>query len=136
MRTISNDYREVELLDLCPVRTNRGPFLVLQQGYAPGDADLRESLFVLRRDGSWVDVNVYLSAGDPELMSEALFSSAQQVMELFADLPAEPRVAELPVSEAGLRAWLEQHPRGTLLSAARTWVASYRERHRQRAAGT
>ena len=61
MRTISNNYQDVELLDLGSEGEMRGPFLVMQEGCTPGEEALRESLFVLRPDGCWVDVNVYLS---------------------------------------------------------------------------
>jgi len=137
METLSNDYRDVELLDLgSEQERQRGPFLVVQAGYTPGDEDVYESLFVLRPDGCWVDVNVYLSSGKPELLDEAVFTSAQQVMELLDNLPPEPKVAELPVSEEGLRAWLEAHPPGAMLEMARHWLAHYRERQQQRADGS
>ena len=130
MPTISNDYHRVQVWNLSPDDEQRGPYLVTQTGCAPSAEDTPESLFVLRPDGTWVDINAYLSAEQPDQLDEAVFESMATIVHLLERLPPQPTIAQLPVSEERLRLWLEQHPPGTLLETARRWLAQYRERRR------
>ncbi|MGC8988601.1 MAG: hypothetical protein ACP5MD_00595 [Verrucomicrobiia bacterium] len=132
MPKITNDYSKVQVWDLSPLPNERGPFLVTQTGYPPGSDDVAESLYVLRPDGTWADINAYLSAENPSLMDEALFESMPAVIHLLESLPPQPTIASLPVSEERLRAWLERHPPGTLLETVRRWIAEYRVRRKQK----
>ena len=85
MRTISNNYRDVHVLNLGSGR-ERGPYLVTQTGVAPNDSLAKERMFVLRPDGRWVDFNAYACQGKPEAMDEVVFSTTAEVMETFAKL--------------------------------------------------
>lgn len=134
MPKLTNDYNKVEVWDLSSSDRERGPFLVTQIGYPPGSDDTSESLYVLRPDGTWADINAYLSAEDEGLMDEALFASMSKIVDLLEKLPTEPKIANLPVNEERLRQWLDQHPPGTLLETARRWIAEYRSRQKQRKA--
>ena len=51
MRTITNDYRDAQILNLGSVG-ERGPYLVTQTGVAPRDSLPKTRMFVLRPDGS------------------------------------------------------------------------------------
>src|ERR1043166_1176861 len=117
MRTITNDYRDAQILNLGS-GSDRGPYLVTQTGVAPGDAIPKTRIFVLRPDGFWVDFNAYASKGKPEAMDEIVFSTTTQVMEIFGKLFGSPRVLALPVDEEGLKAWLERQKGGNPLEAA------------------
>jgi hypothetical protein len=86
-------------------------------------------MFVLRPDGKWADFNAYASQGKPEAMDEIVFSDMGQVIALFGKLMGSPQVAELPVDEAGLQAWIERQKGGNPLQAARDWAVQYRARH-------
>src|SRR5262252_9794090 len=131
MRTITNDYRESQILNLGS-GAERGPYLVTQTGVSPKDAIPKTRMFVLRPDGSWVDFNAYASQGKPEAIDEVVFSTTTQIMETFGKLFGQPRVLALPVDEAGLKAWLERQKDGNPLEAARAWAAGYHERHRKK----
>lgn len=135
MPAISNDYSRVQVWSLSPSAEKRGPYLVTQTGYAPGSDDAMETLYVLRPDGTWADINAYLSSDEPQLLDEAVFESMASIVHLLESLPPQPRTADLPVSEERLRLWLERHPPGTALETARRWVAEYRERRRQKQKG-
>lgn len=135
MNRLTNNYVEVRVWDLEPHDAERGPFLVTQAGSAPDDDLLRESLFVLRPDGLWVDITCYLSTGQAEAMDEAVFDSTQQIMELLEQLGPEAKVADLPVSEDGLRAWLDGTAPGTELERLHQWVEHYLQRRRERQPG-
>jgi hypothetical protein len=131
MRTITNDYRDARILNLGS-GDQRGPYLVTQTGVSPSDPLPKEHLFVLRPDGRWADFNAYASQGKPEAMDEIVFSTTTQIMETFGKLFGRPKVLDLPVDEAGLKAWLERQKGANPLEAAQTWAVGYQERHRKK----
>jgi len=134
MRTITNDYRAAQILNLGS-GGERGPYLVTQTGVAPRDPIPKTRMFVLRPDRSWVDFTAYASQGKPEAMDEIVFSTTTQIMETFEKLFGPPRVLDLPVNEEGLKAWIERQEHGDPLEAARAWAAGYQERRRKKRRG-
>jgi hypothetical protein len=131
MRTITNNYQDTHVLNLGS-GDERGPYLVTQTGVAPSDPFAKERMFVLRPDGRWVDFNAYACQGKPEAIDEIVFSTTTEVMETFGKLMGLPQVLDLPVDEAGLKAWIECQQSGNPLEAARVWAAGYQERHRKK----
>jgi hypothetical protein len=83
---------------------------------------------VLRPDGQWVDFNAYACQGKPEAIDDIVFPGITRVMEAFGKLLGRPRVLDLPIDEAGLKAWIELYGSDPL-QAVRAWVAQYRKRH-------
>ena len=134
MRTITNDYRDAQILNLGS-GDERGPYLVTQTGVAPRAEIPKTRMFVLRPDGRWVDFNAYACQGKPEAIDEIVFSTTTQIMETFGKLFGRPQVLDLPVDEAGLKTWLERQKDGNPLEAARAWAAGYQERHRKKRRG-
>lgn len=130
MRTITNHYQDLEVWNLDPWSGQRGPFLVVQTGMAPGDDQLRERLFVLRPDGQWVDIHYYAVTADPELMDQALFTGMPQIMTLLDKLPAKPEVADLNPDEESLRAWLTRTAGSDPVARLRLWLEQYKQRRR------
>ena len=130
MPTITNNYRDAHVLNLGS-GGERGPYLVTQTGAAPSDPFAKERMFVLRPDGRWVDFNAYVCQGKPEAMDEIVFSTTTQLMETFGKLFGQPQVLDLPIDEAGLKAWLERQESGNPLEAVRTWAVGYQQRRRQ-----
>ena len=131
MRKITNDYRDSQILNLGS-GGERGPYLVTQTGVAPSDPMPKTRMFVLRPDGYWVDFNAYACQGKPENMDEIVFSTTAQIMETFGKLFGRPQIHDLPVDEAGLKAWIERQKSGDSLQAARDWAVGYQERHRKK----
>jgi hypothetical protein len=127
MRTITNHYRDSNVLNLGSAG-ERGPYLVTQTGVSPNDSLPKERMFVLRPDGRWVDFNAYACQGKPEAMDEIVFSTTTEVMETFGKLLGRPQMLDLPVDEAGLKAWIERQKTGNPLEAAHEWAVGYRER--------
>ena len=111
MRTITNDYRDAQILDLGSGYA-KGPFLVTQTGVGPNDPVPKTHMFVLRPDGQWVDFNAYACQGKPEAMDELVFRSMPEVMTAFGKLFGKPRVVDLPVDKEGLQAWLDRQADG------------------------
>ena len=129
MRTITNNYRDAQILNLGG-GSERGPYLVTQTGVGPDEQVPRTHMFVLRPDGRWVDFNAYASQGKPEAMDEIVFSHMAQVMETFGKLIGRPQVLNLPVDKDGLNAWIERQKNGDPLESARAWALQYKTRHR------
>jgi hypothetical protein len=129
MRTITNDYREAQILNL-GFGSERGPYLVTQTGVSPNDPIPKTRMFVLRPDGYWVDFNAYACQGKPEAIDEIVFTTTTKVLETFGRLIGKPRVLDLPIDKAGLDAWLQRQKDGDPLQAARAWAAEYKKRHR------
>jgi hypothetical protein len=129
MRTITNDYKDAQILNLGS-EGERGPYLVTQTGVAPSDPLLKTCMFVLRPDGQWVNFNAYACLGKPEAMDEIVFRSMTKVLETFEKLFGRPRVLDLPIDKAGLDAWIERHSSDPL-QAVHGWVAQYKVRHRK-----
>lgn len=128
MRTITNHYEDAQVLNLGS-ETDRGPFLVIQQGTAPNDQLLRKRLFVLRPDGLWADFNAYAAQGKPECMDEIVFPTIAKVLETFSTLVGKPQIATMPVDEAGLKAWLAKQETTDPVQNAHSWAMQYRGRH-------
>jgi hypothetical protein len=131
MHTITNNYRDAHILNLGS-GGERGPYLVTQTGVSSSDPLSKERMFVLRPDGHWVDFNAYACQGKPEAMDEIVFSSTAEIMETFGKLFGRPQVLDLPVDEAGLKAWIERQKSGNPLEAAREWAVGYKERRRNK----
>jgi hypothetical protein len=131
MHRITNNYRDAHILNLGS-GSQSGPYLVTQTGASPSDAFGKEHMFVLRPDGRWVDFNAYASQNKPEVMDEIVFSNTTQIMETFGKLFGQPQVLDVPIDEAGLKAWLECQKDGNPLEAARAWAVGYQERRRKR----
>jgi hypothetical protein len=74
MRTITNDYKDAQILNLGS-EGEHGPYLVTQTGVSPNDPLPKTCMFVLRPDGNWVNFNAYACQGKPEAMDEIVFSS-------------------------------------------------------------
>jgi hypothetical protein len=128
MRTITNDYRDSQILNLGSAG-ERGPYLVTQTGVAPNDPMPKTRMFVLRPDGCWADFNAYACQGKPEAMDELVFSTTTKVIEIFGKLFGRARVIDLPIDEEGLKAWIARQEHGDPLEAARAWASQYKKRH-------
>jgi hypothetical protein len=134
LHTITNNYRDAHILNLGS-GGERGPYLVTQTGVSPNDPLPKERMFVLRPDGRWVDFNAYACQDKPEAMDDIVFSTTAEVMEIFGKLLGRPQVLDLPIDEAGLKAWIGRQNTGNPLEAARAWTAGYQERRRKKRRG-
>jgi hypothetical protein len=128
MRTITNDYKDSQILNLGSGDDN-GPYLVTQTGVDPRAELPKTHLFVLRPDGRWADFNAYACQEKPEAMDEIVFSSMPKIIETFGRLLGRPQVVDLPVDEAGLKKWLERQEHQNPLEGARAWAVEYKKRH-------
>ena len=129
MRTITNNYRDAQILNLGSGGQS-GPYLVTQTGVSPRAEIPKTHMYVLRPDGQWVDFNAYVCQGKPEAMDEIVFPTIAKVMETFARLTGRLQVLDLPVDKAGLEAWLARQKGSDPMQAAQAWASQYKKRHR------
>jgi hypothetical protein len=52
-------------------------------------------------------------------------------MTTFGKLTGPPQVLDLPIDEAGLKAWISRQASGDLVQSARAWAQQYQERRRR-----
>src|SRR5262245_31678854 len=91
MPAISNDYHRCEMLNLGTAPGGRGPFVIRQEGSAPGSMTMRQEIFLLRRDGVWVINLVALSLSEKE-QEQFLYETSVEVLKTLDGLPRDSAV--------------------------------------------
>ena len=129
MPSLSNDVDRAQLLNLDPTDEARGPWIIVQTGYDPKDDTLREGMFLLRRDGQWVDIAYYFT-NPPHVLDEAVYETTAEAGALLRDMSGRPHVATVEITEEALAAWIAgcAQPKPGL-PGLRQWVVDYRGRH-------
>lgn len=108
MPRLSNDSNQVKLYKLDPASAASGPLIATQLGHAPGDITFRQSLFLLRRDGLWVDFVALGAAAKADLWQACLFDKPVEVLNLLNSARLEAEVLALEVDATALEAWLKR----------------------------
>ncbi|WP_009959233.1 hypothetical protein [Verrucomicrobium spinosum] len=92
MPTLSNSYDCCQLLNLGVGPQGRGPFLIRQQGSAPGSMTLDQMRYFLRKDGTWVlSLAVYVLS-DAEQEEHYLYPTSADATTLLSSLAGDPVV--------------------------------------------
>lgn len=131
LRTITNHYHDFEVVDLDPSR-DRGPFVVVQEGCAPGEMTATSKVFVLRRDGSWADAAYYLAGKGRTQLTEIMFEDTREVMKLLQQLAPRPVVANVAASRQEIEEWHRANPQiEPGLNGLRLWAVEFRRRQRE-----
>ncbi len=77
-------------------RDTHGPYVVMQNGYAPGDATMRSCDFLLGRSGAWLGTHWFIRLPVKERREEFIFSTMAEVMELMESLTSKVEVLSKP----------------------------------------
>lgn len=127
LRTITNNYTDTSLLNMDPEAKAHGPFLITQTGIAPGDQQMQDRFWVLRRDGKWVDINFYFATGKLDSLDEALFDTPSEAMTALEKLSGNAEVADLAIDYHALKLAMggsfEINPG---LPRVHAWIARYK----------
>jgi hypothetical protein len=70
-------------------RDTHGPYIVMQHGYAPGDATMRAADYILGRSGAWLGTHWFIRLPVPERRKEFIFGTIAEVMELMENLTSK-----------------------------------------------
>lgn len=89
MPVICNDAARCEVMNLAWGPGGHGPYLVRQEGYAPGSSTFKMQRFILQKDGRWLLNLAFVML--PEAEQEAqLFHSLTEVLQMFESLSSRP----------------------------------------------
>lgn len=97
---LSNHFSACRLISLAkiksasefPNRDTRGPYLILQHGYEPGDATMSGADYILGRSGAWLGTHWFIRMPVPERRKEFIFSTVAEVMEMMENLTSKVEV--------------------------------------------
>jgi hypothetical protein len=103
-RVLTNDYRDCKLIKLDP-KDSTSPFVVTQEGYAPGDPSSRMRLFFLQRDGAWIDEIARSTRPDNEI-GDIIFETSAEAVQMMRELIGTPFIRQLPVTEADIQTYM------------------------------
>jgi hypothetical protein len=93
MSALSNDPARCEVMNLGWGPQGHGPYLVRQEGYAPGSVDFRAQRFILQKDGRWLINLAFVML--PEAEQEAqLFHHLTDVLVFLDALSDKPVMAD------------------------------------------
>lgn len=96
-RKLTNSFQDVRLVSLAGwskaaeiiPKDRNGPYVVLQEGYAPEDVTMTPAEYVLGRSGSWLPLHTFYKLPVPERRAEFIFGTAGEVMSVVGSLPGK-----------------------------------------------
>ncbi|MBE7497953.1 MAG: hypothetical protein HS117_23670 [Verrucomicrobiaceae bacterium] len=92
MPALSNDPARCEVMNLAWGPKGHGPYLVRQEGYAPGSSTFKMQRFILQKDCRWLLNLAFVMLPEAE-QEEQLFHSLTEVLQMFESLSSKPVIA-------------------------------------------
>ena len=97
LRTITNSFQDVRLVSLASwrqaneisPRDHGGPYIVLQEGYDPGDMKMIPTEFVIGRSGKWLALGHFYKLPVADRRTEFVFGTAAEIMQMMSHLPSK-----------------------------------------------
>lgn len=127
---IRNEVGSLQILNLSQLlkkSEGRGPFLMIQDGCAPGDPRMRACSFVLTRRGTWLHFYLYLALSEGARARCAQFDTVAEALAAAGSLGPEVRVESAESLQAFLRE--EGFEPGIGDSSGQALLAEIRRRH-------
>lgn len=96
-RILTNHFPDFQLQELghwLGDGTQRGPYLISQDGTAPDDPQQRHCSFVLTRRGTWLHYYLFLALPEQVRRRCALFETTTEALECAGRLAARPQVED------------------------------------------
>lgn len=124
---ISNNYLDCEVLNLDPDDPRHGPFVITQNAVDPEDPRQRANLYLLRRDGVWIEYATHALTPEGNRVP-VLFDGLAEITRLMEDLPSKPTILrDEDIDQAGLANFLQQvKASGGMLAHIRSNVIRYK----------
>jgi|GEM_PF-2078579 len=124
---LSNQYSDCQVLNLDPADPQRGPFLATQNAISPDDPSQEENLYLLRRDGVWVEYATHmLTPEDARVAVE--FDALADIVRLLEELPPQATILRAATVDQAKLAQFLQHVKadGGMLAHIRGEVIRYK----------
>jgi hypothetical protein len=107
LRSITNSFQDARLVSLASwrqanefnPRDRGGPWVVLQEGYDPGDPTCSADEFILGRSGKWLSLGYFYKMPVPDRRAEFIFGTVAEVMQMMGGLPSKTVVIRPGASE-------------------------------------
>lgn len=127
---LSNDYSDCRVLNLNPADPQCGPFLATQYAIAPDDPSQEENLYLLQRDGVWIEYATHVLSPESERVPVE-FDALADIVKLFARMPPQPKIIRAAtVDQVKLTQFLQHVAAdGGMLAHIRGEVAAYKAAH-------
>lgn len=124
---LSNNYDDCEVLNLEPDDPRRGPFVVTQNAVDADDPQQRENMYLLRRDGAWIEYATHALTPEGERVPIA-FDGLVEIIRLMESLPSRPKIVrEAQLDQVRLvQFFKEVNAEGGMLAHIRGNVARYK----------
>ncbi len=98
-RALSNNFQDLRLVSLSAwskaseiiPRDANGPYVVMQEGYDPGDPTMLPDEFLLGRSGRWLSLGLFYRLPVEDRRAEFVFGTAAEVMTVVGNLPSKPK---------------------------------------------
>lgn len=87
LRKLTNAYQDIELYNLAFNDNHKGPYLVRQVGYPPGDRAMNVDPYILLNNGVWL-LAYHFATFSPAEQDKHLFQSRRQLVELLGIIGA------------------------------------------------
>lgn len=130
MPALINSYLACHLYNIDPDDRADGPFLITQEAFDPADETMVNTVFLLRRDGTWIDEMAQVLLPD-EIRFLVFFDSAGEAAEAMENLAGEPRIERHALTVDDLRARVAELQGGGYITVRMQVAERYRQWRRQ-----
>ncbi len=125
MPALINSYVACHLFNVDHTDGPEGPFVIAQEAYDPEDLLTGDTIFLLRRDGTWID-EIAQSKLPEDRRFLVFFDSPTEAAEALENLRGIPVIERLEITDSDLRARIADLKAGGFTSRGSALVEHYR----------
>lgn len=135
MPALINSYLACHLYNIDPEDRADGPFIITQEAYDPTDDQMVNTVFLLRRDGMWIDEMAQPLVSD-EHKFLVFFDSPRDAAEAMENLEGDPVIERHSLTVADLRSRVASLQGNGYITMRMQLAERYRQwRHEQHGGG-
>lgn len=123
---LANDPSRCHLFNLGDKVAGGGPFAVTQNAYDPEDPAMAEAVFVLLRNGAWID-QLALAKLPADRRFDILFATSAEAVGAMQNLSGKPEIERYALTQADMRERVTMWKSGGFEQNVIQLVESYRD---------